>query len=87
MSMASVCPAGGAHWWRIAAFTGQPTSPGRCRKCGAVREFNNKLPVYYQTSVQCHSEPPMEAVPLASVLKSRAFWQECVGRHSAAERA
>lgn len=32
------------HHWRIATATG-PTSPGTCRGCGAVREFQNYVEV------------------------------------------
>ena len=38
------------HHWKIApaAFDSGPTSEGVCRKCGAVREFRNSIPMTTQ---------------------------------------
>ena len=38
------------HHWEIApaAFDSGPTSEGVCRKCGAVREFRNSIPMTTQ---------------------------------------
>ena len=39
-----------AHHWKIApaAFESGPTSEGVCRKCGAVGEFKNSIPMTTQ---------------------------------------